>query len=275
MQKIEHKPQSGSILIAVLIGTILLSTSMLLLYRFYDAKISISKEVNSNISERNLSSLVFSYFSNEEVCSNYFVGRSLANNIDVKELFYTNGQGATTQITNQPFVEINSKASDFYLQQVPSSKASQSVMTKLNYIYKESQESLPRRSAIDIQVDLNSSLEITNCVARFFLKENKSDCNKQKNGTIRFNVTSKIPERCDGADWVPAVARAGVYGVFVDKNQQPGKCSNVNQFTGSCSCPQGFKSSLIYDFESRNCEWKYYWPDSRGCGYKVFECIKE
>ncbi len=59
---------------------------------------------------------------------------------------------------------------------------------------------------------------------------------------VRWNIASQGPETCVNGSWVAqAVSIGGTYGYTAG-----GTCVAGNPYTGTCSCPSGYRASLLW-----------------------------
>jgi hypothetical protein len=89
------------------------------------------------------------------------------------------------------------------------------------------------------KLDVNGDAKIGN---------SNTACSAANSGSMRWNGT--LFEACNGTKWAPISNYGGVYTIGQSCNDNA--CRYPNPYTGDCSCPNGYKAHIFWEYLSNS-----------------------
>ncbi len=266
----DFKAQAGSIVVIFILGLAQISALAILSTSYFNKAKKTIVTVNTDFEVENSKSLLMSYFSDERVCTAHFLNKNLiagpATLPAVKNMV-TVGPNLILGATS--IGVINNDVKNLTIDRTRASNAGTDFVTNLRFIYNPKM----KPAAISLRVEIDAVGEIKKCRSHMNLLVDESICNVASKGKVIYSQTEKFPKVCDGTNWIPAYTNAGYFSYATNSSGGIGDCMQPNKYTASCSCPLGFSSKMVYEFESQACAWGYYkYGSGAGCGAKVMEC---
>lgn len=272
MVKAKHglKNQTGSIVVIFILGLAQISALAILSTSYFNKAKKTIVNVNTDFEVENSKSLIMSYFSDERVCTAHFLNRNLVSGpAQLASVRNMQTVGPNLVLGPTPIAVINNDLKNLTIDKVDAGKVSSEFVTELSYVFNPKN----KPAQIGLQVELDATGRIIKCRSNMNTLVDESICDASSKGKFIYSQVDRIPKVCDGTAWTPAYKNAGYYSFMTNSAGGVGQCMQKNSYSKGCSCPAGFKSKLVYEFESHACTWKYYkYGSGAGCGAKVMEC---